>query len=26
MPQALSETGTTFEEDQISSQLNLFDF
>jgi IS4 transposase len=26
MPQALSETGTTFEEDQISSQLNLFGF
>jgi transposase len=26
MPQALSETRTTFEEDGIASQLNLFDF
>ena len=26
MSQALSETRTTFEENEISSQLNLFDF
>jgi hypothetical protein len=26
MPQVLGETGTTFEEDGIASQLNLFDF
>src|ERR1700726_4296837 len=26
MPQVLSETGTTYEEDRIASQLNLFDF
>jgi transposase len=26
MPQALSETGTTFEENEIGKQLNLFDF
>jgi hypothetical protein len=26
MPQALSETGTTFEEDESSNQWNLFDF